>query len=127
MMKPKGLYCLTTIALLAIASGTAIDSAAARSAFDGMWNVTISTERGACERGRNLNIEIRDGALIYSGPGSVDVKGHVTKSGQVQVHVASGAQNASGTGRLSTATGSGTWRGSGESGGCAGRWSAQKG
>ena len=58
---------------------------------------------------------------------SVSLTGRVSPSGGVTVRVSSGPQYAIGTGRLTRTTGSGSWRGQGPSGACAGEWSATRG
>ena len=117
---------MMTVMSLAVASNSGIEPAAARSAFDGAWTVVILTDSGGCDTGQRLSVEIRDGALLYSGAASVELQGRVSNSGQVQVRVANGGQSANGIGRLSATTGNGTWRGAGSSGACAGRWSADR-
>ena len=114
---------------IALAAGTVVGTgpAAARGNFDGSWTVTIATEHGACDRSGSVRVDIRDGSLMYSGGGGVDVKGHVSNSGQVQVRVATDGQNGTGTGKLSAASGGGSWHGTGTKGICSGHWSAQKG
>jgi hypothetical protein len=114
---------------MAIAAGAGpvrIEGAAAAN-FDGSWTVTILTEHGACDRSGSVRVDIRNGNLIYTGGGGVDVRGRVSSSGQVQVRVATDGQNGSGTGKLSAASGGGSWHGSGTKGICSGHWSAQKG
>jgi hypothetical protein len=111
-------------ALIAIAGASAADSAYARSSFDGPWTVQIMTERGACDSGSSFGLEIRDGAV--RGYGGFDVRGRVAGNGAVQVRVSSGDQSASGSGRLSGASGGGTWRGVGSRGVCSGRWAASR-
>jgi len=125
-MRSVSLFCLTAIISLAIASNSSVGPAAARSAFDGTWSVVISTDSGSCDTGQRLSVEIRDGILVYSGAASIELQGHVNNAGLVQVRVANGSQSANGTGRLSATAGSGTWRGAGSSGVCAGRWSAER-
>jgi hypothetical protein len=125
-MKSTLFVCLTAIMSLAIASNSGIEPAVARGAFDGTWAVVISTDSGGCDTGQRLSVEIRDGALLYSGAASVELQGRVNNAGLVQVRVANGGQSANGTGRLSATAGNGTWRGAGSSGACAGRWSAER-
>src|SRR5215470_7226813 len=125
-MRSTSLVCLTAIMSLTLANKPVIEPAAARGAFDGTWAVVILTDSGTCDSGQRLSVEIRDGALVYSGAASVELQGHVNNAGQVQVRVTNGAQSANGTGRLSATAGSGTWRGAGSSGTCAGRWSAER-
>jgi len=125
-MRSVSLFCLTAVSWLAIAGNSGVGPAAARSAFDGTWSVVISTDSGSCDTGQRLSVEIRDGILVYSGAASIELQGHVNNAGLVQVRVANGSQSANGTGRLSATAGSGTWRGAGSSGVCAGRWSAER-
>ena len=125
-MKSTSLFGVITLMSLAIAGNAGIEAAAARTTFDGTWTVVILTDSGGCDNGQRLSVEIRDGALVYSGAASVELQGRVSNSGQVQVRVTNGAQSANGTGRLSATAGSGTWRGAGSSGTCAGRWSAER-
>jgi len=125
-MKSTSLFGVITLVSLAIAGNAGIEAAAARSTFDGTWTVVILTDSGGCDNGQRMSVEIRDGALVYSGAASVELQGRVSNSGQVQVRVTNGAQSANGTGRLSATAGSGTWRGAGSSGTCAGRWSAER-
>ena len=125
--RPVMLPALLGIAIAAVAATARIAPAAARGNFDGSWTVTIATERGACDRSGSVRVDIRDGSLIYSGGGAVDVRGRVSNSGQVQVRVATDGQNGSGTGKLSGASGGGSWHGTGTKGICSGHWSAQRG
>jgi hypothetical protein len=123
---PAIMVPLLGIAIVAGAGLGSIERAAAAN-FDGSWTVTILTERGACDRSGSVRVDIRNGNLIYTGGGGVDVRGHVSNSGQVQVRVATDGQNGSGTGKLSAASGGGSWHGTGTKGICSGHWSAQKG
>jgi hypothetical protein len=50
--------------------------------------------------------------------------GRVSKNGAVSVSVSSGASYASGSGRLSTSSGGGSWHGVGSRGACSGTWVA---
>lgn len=120
------LLCLLTTMTLGAAGTTAVDSAAAGADFDGAWNVRIMTDRGVCESIHNLNVDIRDGALAYADPATLQLHGHVSSDGAVQVHVIAGGQSANGTGHLTTHSGSGTWRGASANGTCTGHWSAER-
>src|SRR5882757_6266980 len=52
--------------LLALAAISAITSAAsAASAYDGRWSLTITTERGACDRSYNFPVEIVNGNVSF--------------------------------------------------------------
>jgi hypothetical protein len=102
----------------------ATNGALARTPYDGPWNVSITTLRGACNSGVGFGVEIRDG-VVY-GYGSFVVGGRVARNGAVVVRIGQGGSSASGTGHLSASSGGGTWRGAGSRGVCSGRWSASR-
>ena len=114
----------TSLFIAVMACTVAINSASARTVFDGPWSVTIQTIGGSCSSGASFGIEIRDGILL--GYGDANMHGRVARNGAVRVSVSSGDQYASGSGRLTPAFGSGVWRGRGSAGFCAGRWVAQR-
>jgi hypothetical protein len=95
--------------------------------FEGPWSVVVVTRSGACDPSTRFGILIRDGVVYYMGSGAVSVSGRVAPSGKVSVSVSSGGQSAHGSGRLANGSGSGTWRGGGTNGTCAGVWSASQG
>ena len=100
--------------------------AVARTNFDGNWSVLIVTDSGPCDRAYRYGLSIRNGAVSYGGSAAVNVKGRVADNGRVRVRVLAGSQGARGEGRLSRDYGSGTWRGTGSSGSCAGSWTAER-
>jgi hypothetical protein len=109
--------------------GTAVASAlpAASAAIqDGNWSVLIITEKGDCDRGYRYEVKIANGQVSYEGGAPVSLAGTVASNGLVSVSIKSGEKAANGTGHLSASRGSGTWRGSGSNGGCAGRWEAER-
>jgi len=108
------LTCIACPATAAIGSATA---------YDGSWSVVISTQGGACDRSYQSGARIRNG-IIRSNTGGINV-GRVSPQGAVRVHVSVLRQSASGSGRLSSDTGSGVWRGQGKRGKCSGTWAAQ--
>jgi hypothetical protein len=126
MIRRTSLLCLLTVMSLAVAGKTGIETARAGAAFDGAWTVKIMTDRGVCESIHRLNVDIHDGALAYSDPQTLQLHGHVSNDGAVQVHVVTGGQSANGTGHLTSNSGSGTWRGAGTSGACTGHWMAER-
>ena len=95
--------------------------------FDGPWSVLVVTRAGPCDQAYRYGVTIVRGQVYYAGGGPVALTGRVSPSGGVTVRVSSGPQYAIGTGRLSRTTGSGSWRGQGPSGACAGVWSATRG
>lgn len=94
---------------------------AAAASFDGLWTVNITTQRGSCESGSSLPIQVSDGR-VASSTSAVTVSGQVATSGGITVVVVNGLKRASGSGRLSETSGAGTWHG----GLCSGTWVAQK-
>lgn len=99
---------------------------AAAGAFDGNWSVLILTRSGGCDPSFRYGVEISNGEVLNAGGAPVSLEGHVAPSGAIQVSVAAGGQEAFGAGRLSRTTGTGTWRGQGSRGACAGTWEAER-
>ena len=98
----------------------------ARSSFDGDWSVVIVTRDGACTPTLRYPVAISNGIVGNAGDTPVTVQGRVAPTGAVRVVVQSGGSWADGSGRLSTTTGSGVWRGQGTSGLCEGTWQAER-
>jgi hypothetical protein len=98
--------------------------ALAASRFDGTWNLTFVTQRGACDPAYNFTVDVLDGNVSH--PNILTFRGHVAPSGAVHASVRVGQKSASGSGRLSEASGGGVWSGrSGESR-CGGTWTAER-
>ena len=100
--------------------------AVARTAFDGDWSVVISTQAGACDREYRFGVQIINGNVVYDGGGATSLQGRVAPNGRIWVSVSSGGQQADGQGRLSRDFGTGSWRGQGSAGACAGSWQAAR-
>ena len=100
-------------------------SAAAQGAFNGTWSVLIVTDKGPCDRAYRYPVRVADGRVSYAGQADFDVVGQGRPNGALRVTVSRGAQRASGSGRLTGQSGSGTWSGFGESA-CSGSWTAEK-
>lgn len=111
--------------LAAAAAVSAVGVASAATPYDGRWSVVIQTSRGNCDQAYRYGLNIVNGNVTYDGSGGFDVRGHVGAGGAVHVRVSSGKSYADGSGRLSRASGSGTWRGIGN-GVCSGRWVAER-
>jgi hypothetical protein len=90
--------------------------------FDGVWSVSIVTERGDCDRGYRYPIRINKGVLSNAGDTDFDISGQVGERGAITVRVSRGSKSASGTGRLSGNIGGGSWSG----GECSGSWTAER-
>jgi hypothetical protein len=124
MFARNAAFAVATISAVAFAALTPTGAFAMRGAFDGTWMVQIATSRGTCPSGVGFALEVRDGAV--SGAGLLSVSGNVAANGVTRVRIASGNQSASGSGRLSRNSGSGTWQGVSAQGPCFGSWSASR-
>ena len=112
-------------AMLAVAALVGPSLAAFAAVHDGTWSVLIITEKGECDRDYRYEVRVANGQISYAGDAGVDMAGTVAPDGALKVSIKLGERGASGTGRLSTRTGAGVWRGIGASGSCAGRWEAE--
>src|SRR3954453_20310943 len=112
-------YAMAISCFLALAC-----TAQARSAYDGSWSLVFVTQRGACDPTYNFTVNVSNGVVTH--PNLLKFKGHVAKSGAVGASVAVRDKYASGSGRLSSASGRGTWRGYAGNARCSGYWTAQR-
>jgi len=119
LITTKSLF-LVRVGLCAL-SLAATPAAASSSPFDGSWSVKIVTSKGTCDSGATVPIRVTNGA-IASDLSIVKASGQVAANGNLTVKVGHGLENASGVGKLSDNTGSGTWKG----GLCSGTWTASK-
>jgi hypothetical protein len=128
MRSTKNTVARATFGLLLGASAVVglVTVASARTRFDGVWSVSIVTERGNCERGYRAPVSIVNGVVEHgpSGDQSFSIGGRVGTSGAVRVSVRRGDQVAQGSGRLGASTGQGRWVS--PSSGCAGYWTAER-
>jgi len=116
----KLLLCMT-----AAASLVALTSVAqARSAYDGSWGLLFVTQRGACDPTYNFSVNITNGVVTH--PNLVRFRGYVARSGAVRATVVVQDKYASGSGRLSSNSGRGTWSGYSGAARCSGYWTAQR-
>ena len=109
----------STIVASAIIASTA---ASALPRYDGLWSVSIVTEKGDCDRGYRYPVRISKGTLANAGDGSFTITGKVVDSGAIIVTVSGGGKSATGSGRLAGNMGVGSWTG----GSCSGSWSAER-
>jgi hypothetical protein len=93
--------------------------AAAQTAYDGLWNVTVVTKSGSCEPTTRSTLTVTDGKV--SAPGA-DVTGSVGREGLVRVSINGAYAN----GHLSGNAGSGKWNGASAGIPCSGRWEASR-
>ncbi len=90
--------------------------------YDGLWSVSVVTEKGDCDRGYRYPIRISHGQLVNAGDAVFTVTGKVAQTGAITVTVSAGGKSATGSGRLAGATGGGSWSG----GACSGTWTAER-
>jgi hypothetical protein len=107
--------------------GAAVVSLAATASFaapryDGVWSVSIVTNKGDCLASYRYPLRIANGILVNGGDIMIDVSGKVAPSGAVKVTVSHGDTSAIGSGRLSGSSGHGSWRGAS----CSGSWTAER-
>jgi hypothetical protein len=120
------LHVWVSAGVLVLASLGVSSPAFARSNFDGDWSVVIQSRDGACAPTVRYPVAITNGIVTNAGEVPATVQGRVAPSGAVRVTVQSGGAWASGSGRLSSTSGSGIWRGQGSTGICDGTWLAQR-
>ena len=116
----KLLLCATATCLFV----TLANTADARSAYDGSWDLTFVTQRGACDAAYNFTVNVSNGVVTH--PNLVKFRGYVAKSGAVRASVTVQDKYAAGSGKLSGASGRGTWRGHAGNAQCSGYWNAQR-
>jgi hypothetical protein len=124
----SGFARATAVALLAASAVVSVASnAVARTRFDGLWSVSIVTQRGNCDPSYRYPVAITNGVVQQAanqGDMSVTITGRVTGGGAVAVSVRRGDQFARGSGRLSAVAGQGQWLS--PTSGCAGYWVAER-
>ena len=112
-----------TVALVVTAASIAgAGTANAQGRFDGLWSVQAVTLRGDCDRAYRYDLTVRNGQASFSG---LESAGRVASNGAVRGFITAGGARADVVGRLSRASGSGTWTATGARS-CAGRWSAER-
>jgi hypothetical protein len=90
--------------------------------YDGLWSVSILTEKGDCDRGYRYPVRISNGTLANAGDSIFTISGKVGGSGAITVMVSAGGRSATGSGRLAGNMGGGSWAG----GACSGSWTAER-
>jgi hypothetical protein len=90
--------------------------------YDGLWSVSIVTEKGDCDRGYRYPIRISKGTLVNAGDNPFTISGKVASTGAITVMVSAGGKSANGSGRLAGDIGGGSWTG----GACSGSWTAER-
>ena len=118
-MKKVSLCATATSCFVALAC-----TAHAGSAYDGSWDLVFVTQRGACDPTYNFTVNVSNGVVTH--PNLVKFRGYVAKSGAVRASVTVQDKYAAGSGRLSSISGRGTWRGYSGNARCSGYWTAQR-
>jgi hypothetical protein len=113
-------FAFALVAASAMFAASTSNAAAPR--YDGLWSVSIVTEKGDCDRGYRYPIRISHGTLVNGGSDPFTISGRVAPSGAITVIVSHGDKSATGSGRLAGNEGEGHWSG----GSCSGTWSAEK-
>ena len=109
-------------AFVAASATIATTSTFAVPAYDGLWSVSIVTEKGTCDRGYRYPIRISKGRLANAGDTTFTITGQVGQTGAITVTVSAAGKSANGSGRLSGNLGEGSWTG----GDCSGTWTAER-
>jgi hypothetical protein len=118
--RARGIVCAVLAASATFAASATSNAAAPR--YDGVWSVSIVTERGDCDRGYRYPIRISHGTLANGGSDPFTISGKVAPSGAITVTVSHGDKSAIGSGRLAGDAGAGYWKG----GSCSGTWTAER-
>src|SRR5438105_1189008 len=97
----------------AIMAGTIVASTASFAVprYDGLWSVSIVTEKGDCDRGYRYPVRISNGTLANAGDTMFTITGKVAGTGAVTVTVNAAGRSATGSGRLAGNIGMGSWSG----------------
>lgn len=117
----RGLMAAATIALSTSAVFAASATAGAHR-YDGLWSVSVVTEKGDCDRGYRYPIRIAHGILVNGGEAAFDISGRVMATGSITVTISHGSRSAKGSGRLAHDSGAGSWT----AGSCSGTWTAER-
>jgi hypothetical protein len=109
-------------ALIVAASTLTTTSSFAQPRYDGLWTVSIVTEKGDCDPGYRYPIRISNGHLANAGDTAFTVTGNVAQTGAIIVTVSAAGKSAIGSGQLAGEMGGGSWTG----GSCSGSWTAER-
>ena len=114
-----------TLAALSLTTGVILSGSALAEPekFDGTWSVQMVASAGMCGSGASQTLTVQDGRVRAGGSG-VSVSGQVGVGGAVSLALQKGPAQGTASGKLSGASGSGTWTVS--TLGCSGSWTAQR-
>jgi hypothetical protein len=117
----KRVFCGAFAALVAATTLTSTSGCAAPR-YDGLWSVSVVTEKGDCDPGYRYPIRISNGQLVNAGNTAFTISGKVAPTGAIIVTVAAAGKSATGSGHLAGDGGGGHWTG----GACSGSWTAER-
>jgi len=109
-------------ALLAASVALAATTSFAVPTFDGLWSVSIVTQKGDCIASYRYPMRISHGVLANGGDMAINVSGKVAADGAVFVTVSHGDTRAAGAGHLAANAGHGSWKTTS----CSGSWTAER-
>jgi hypothetical protein len=119
---PLGTVLAATAAAGIAASSMVSTTSLALPRYDGLWSVSIVTEKGDCDRGYRYPVRITNGTLFNAGDTNFIISGKVGSTGAITVSVTGAGKSAMGSGRLAGDAGTGSWSG----GSCSGSWTAER-
>ena len=109
-------------ALIAAAAVLPATASYAAPRYDGLWSVSIVTEKGDCDPGYRYPVRIENGKLVNAGAMPLMISGAVAPTGAITVMVSAAGKSATGLGHLAANGGGGHWTG----GACSGSWTAER-
>jgi hypothetical protein len=105
-------------------SAAPANAASTRATFDGSWSLVFVTQAGDCDPTYNFTVDVTNGIVTH--PNLVRFTGKVAPSGSVRASVTVQDKYASGSGKLSSVSGRGSWSGRSGNSHCTGYWTAQR-
>jgi len=120
--RASGAFFATIAAASIAASSLASTPTFALPRYDGLWSVSIVTQKGDCDPGYRYPVRITNGTLFNAGDSNFTVSGKVGATGAITVTVSAAGKSATGSGRLAGGAGGGSWTG----GACSGTWTAER-
>jgi hypothetical protein len=122
MTNSRKLLGISAFGALVVATTFASSASFAAPRFDGLWSVSVVTEKGDCDRGYRYPVRIANGQLQNAGDNNFTITGKVAQTGAITVTVAAAGKSATGSGQLAGNGGGGHWTG----GACSGTWTAER-
>src|SRR5215217_613596 len=99
-----------TLAALAFTTGVILSGSALSdpAKFDGIWSVQLVADGGLCGSGSSQTLKVQNGS-VRAGSSGLGVSGQVGPSGSVSLSMQKAGVQGSAAGKLSGASGSGSW------------------